>query len=152
MSECGQVCQVSGCSGVGWNLCLIVCRRVEHVGVCVCHWVCPQGRGHALCRLRVPPRLSLATSPGSCLKPVGSGAPLTPPHPQHHLTSHAACQCCSEHAHAHIRANSRSPEPPKPPPGTLALHLAPMGRGPRPPPATAAAAGGPSGAHGRWTM
>lgn len=48
-------------------------------------------------------------------------APLTPPHPRHHLTSHAACQCCSEHAHAHTQARTRSPEPPKPPPGTLAL-------------------------------
>lgn len=67
--------------------------------------------------------------PGSWLRPTGSYAPLTPPHPRHHLTSHAACQCCSEHAHArthtHRRthgaraseASSQDPRPAPPPHG-----------------------------------
>lgn len=106
-------CVCIGVEAVSQSVC--VSEYVECLGVCLCLWVCPQ-RGHVLSRVCVSPCLSPAAPPGSWLRPVGSDAPLTPPHPQHHLMSHAACQCCSEHAHAHTEpraseASSRDPRP-----------------------------------------
>lgn len=63
---------------------------------------------------------------------VGSDAPLTPPHPRHQLTSHAACQCCSEHAYTGAqtepRASGAASWDPRPAPPWLAVpgHLRPL--------------------------
>lgn len=121
VSVCVQGCECVKCLAIlVWKVCLSVCgpcgcvslflgvsMEREHPlqGVCVCAslpipgnptWVLPEARG-----LQCPFN--------------------APPNPRHHLTSHAACQCCSERAHARTQANTQSPEPRKPPPGTLAL-------------------------------
>ena len=144
-----RVCQVSGCIGVeGVSECGCVC--VGSMWVCVFVSGCVPGGGTSSPGCACLPASPQQPQPGPARGPWAPMPLSRPPHLQHHLTSSAACQRCSEHAHAHTQANTRSPEPPRPPPGTLTLPPHPMGRGPWPPPA--AAAGVPIGARGWRTM